>query len=43
VTPEDAVRAHLPDGSRFRGLSLYRVVGGRISETRHALIDSLPV
>jgi hypothetical protein len=46
VTRDDTVAAawtgHLPDGSRFRGLSLYRVAGGRISETRHALIDPLP-
>ena len=47
VARDDTVAAawtgRLPDGSRFRGLSLYRVTGGRISETRHALIDSLPV
>jgi ketosteroid isomerase-like protein len=34
---------HLPNGSQFRGLSLYRVVDGRIIETRHDLIDPLPV
>jgi ketosteroid isomerase-like protein len=46
VARDDTVAAawtgRLPDGSRFRGLSLYRVAGGQISETRHALIDSLP-
>lgn len=34
---------HLPNGSDYRGLSLYRVVDGRVAETRHALIGPLPV
>jgi ketosteroid isomerase-like protein len=34
---------HLPNGSTFRGLSLYLVVEGKIAETRHAVIDPLPV
>jgi len=29
---------HLPNGSDFRGLSLYRVLDGRVAETRHAII-----
>jgi hypothetical protein len=32
----------LPNGSSYRGLGLYRVIDGRIAETRHALIGSLP-
>jgi hypothetical protein len=32
----------LPNGSTYRGLSLYLVIGGLITETRHALIGSLP-
>jgi ketosteroid isomerase-like protein len=47
VTRDDTVAAawtgHLPSGSEFRGLSLYRVINGRITETRHALIDPRPV
>lgn len=47
VGRDDTVAAvwtgHLPNGSDYRGLSLYRVVDGRIAETRHALIGSLPV
>jgi SnoaL-like domain len=30
---------HLPNGSHFRGLSLYRVDDGRVGETRHAMIS----
>ena len=33
---------HLPNGSDFRGLSLYRVRDGRVAETRHALIGPPP-
>ncbi|HEY2507100.1 MAG TPA: nuclear transport factor 2 family protein [Streptosporangiaceae bacterium] len=33
---------HLPNGADFKGLSLYRIAGGRIAETRHALIGALP-
>jgi hypothetical protein len=47
VSHDDTVAAawtgQLPNGSTFRGLSLYRVVDGLIMETRHALIGSLPV
>ena len=47
VARDDTVAAawtgHLPDGSRFRGLSLYRVVDGRLTETRQALIGPPPV
>ncbi len=46
VSRDDTVAAawtgHLPDGSDFRGLSLYRVLDGRVAETRHALIGPLP-
>ena len=46
VARDDTVAAawtgHLPNGSQFRGLSLYRVVNGWIAETRHALIDQPP-
>ena len=34
---------HLPKGPDYRGLSLYRVVDGRVTETRHDLIGDLPV
>jgi ketosteroid isomerase-like protein len=34
---------HLPNGSDFRGLGLYRVADGLVTETRHALIGALPV
>ena len=34
---------HMPNGSNFRGLSLYLVIDGRVAETRHALIGSLPI
>ncbi len=33
---------HMPNGSDFRGLSLYQVVDGLVAEARHALIGSLP-
>ena len=46
VTLDDTVAAvftgHLPSGSEFRGLGLYRVVDGMILETRHAPIGPLP-
>lgn len=46
VARDDIVAAawtgHLPNGSDFRGLSLYRVIDGRISEVRHALIGPPP-
>jgi hypothetical protein len=31
-----------PDGSEFRGLSLYRASGGLLRSTRHAVIGALP-
>ena len=46
VARDDTVAAawtgHLPNGSEFRGLSLYRIADGRVTEIRHALIDPLP-
>ena len=33
---------HLPNGPDFRGLSLYRVAGGQVTEIRHALIGPPP-
>lgn len=33
---------HLPGGSDFRGLSLYRVADGRVAEARHDLIGPPP-
>jgi len=33
---------HLPDGSDYRGLSLYQVAEGRITEVRHTLIGPPP-
>jgi hypothetical protein len=33
----------LPSSAIFRGLSLYRVTGGLLRSTRHALIGDLPV
>jgi len=46
VTRDDTVSAawtgHLSSGSDFRGMSLYRVVDGRVAEVRHALIGPLP-
>lgn len=34
---------HMPNGSEFRGLGLYEVTDGRVTETRNALIGSLPL
>lgn len=34
---------HLPNGSDYRGLSLYQVTEGKVAETRHATIGPLPV
>lgn len=46
VAREDTVAVtwsgHLPNGSDFRGLSLYLVADGRVTEVRHALIGPLP-
>ena len=46
VAGEDSVAVtwtgHLPNGSHFRGLSLYRVVDGRVTEARNAFIDPPP-
>ena len=33
----------LPGGAEMKGLSLYRVTGGLLRSTRHALIGGLPV
>jgi hypothetical protein len=33
----------LPDGAEMKGLSLYRVTGGLLRSTRHALISGVPV
>jgi hypothetical protein len=33
---------HLPNGSGFRGLSLYQVTEGKVAETRHTSIGPLP-
>jgi hypothetical protein len=33
---------HLPNGSDFSGLSLYRVVDGQVAEARHDLIGPPP-
>ena len=33
---------HLPNGPDFRGLSLYRVADGQVTEIRHALIGPPP-
>jgi hypothetical protein len=33
----------LPGGTELKGLSLYRVTGGLLRSTRHALIGGLPV
>jgi hypothetical protein len=47
VARDDTVAAawtgHLPNGKEFRGLSLYRVVGGMVAEARQAMIGRLPV
>jgi hypothetical protein len=32
-----------PGGAEMKGLSLYRVTGGLLRSTRHALIGGLPV
>src|SRR5215469_2075765 len=46
IASDDTVTAawtgHLPFGSDFRGVSLYRVANGRVAEARHAIIGSLP-
>ena len=46
VTRDDTVAVawtgHLPEGSDYRGLSLYRVVDGLVAEVRHALIGPPP-
>jgi hypothetical protein len=47
VASDDAVAVawtgHLPNGgAEFKGLSLYRVADGQITETRHTAIGSLP-
>ena len=46
VAREETVAAawtgHLPDGSDYRGLSLYLVVDGKVAETRHDLIGPPP-
>lgn len=46
VAGEDAVAVtwtgHLPNGSDYRGLSLYRVADGRITEARNTFIDRPP-
>jgi hypothetical protein len=33
----------LPNGATFEGLSLYRVTGGLLRSTRHALIGDIPL
>jgi hypothetical protein len=33
---------HLPDGSEFRGLNLYRVRDGKVTKTRHTSIGPPP-
>jgi hypothetical protein len=47
LTTGDTVAAawtgHLPNGSDYHGLSLYRVIDGRVTETRQAVIGSLPI
>jgi hypothetical protein len=47
VARGDAVAAawtgHLPNGTDYRGLSLYQVINGQLTEARHALIGALPV
>ena len=42
ATVAAAWTGHLPNGSEFRGLSLYTVGDGRVAEVRHALIGELP-
>ncbi len=47
VAPDDTVAVawtgHLPSGSDVSGLSLYRVLDGRVAEARNAIIGPLPV
>jgi hypothetical protein len=47
VADDDVVAAAwsgvLPNGAEMKGLSLYRVSGGLLRSTRHALIGDLPV
>ena len=33
---------HLPNGSDYRGMSLYRVADGRVAEARNTFIDRPP-
>ncbi len=46
VLRDDTVAAawtgHLPNGSDYRGLSLYLIVGGLVAEARHAMIGPPP-
>ena len=46
VAGEDAVAVtwtgHLPNRSDYRGLSLYRVADGRVTEARNTFIDRPP-
>lgn len=46
VADRDAVAAgwtgSLPSGAKFQGLSLFRVTGGLLRSTRHALIGDVP-
>lgn len=46
VTDADVVAAAwtgtTPNGAEFKGLALYRVSGGLLRSTRHAVIGSLP-
>lgn len=46
VARDDTVAAvwtgHLRDGSVYRGLSLYQITGGLVTEIRHALIGPPP-
>jgi len=46
VARDDTVSAawtgHMPNGSDFHGLSLYRVVNGRVAEARNAFIGAPP-
>jgi SnoaL-like domain len=47
VVRDDMVAAdwtgHLPNGSDFHGLSLYRVVDGLVAEARHDLVGPPPL
>ena len=42
ITVAAAWTGHLPNGSDYHGLSLYRVIDGRVTEARHALIGPPP-